>query len=290
VIGSALILGALYYQYKSSLRFREPDLQKAVRSDSITNFTLYQNQVAGHEGLLIDKRSGKLMKPAVQYEKRFYEEVEKSFASIVPYIPKYYGIYPIKQRMNNGELKSLLVMEDITYKYQNPSAIDIKIGKIQYLPNMSEKKRAYAIEKCQNSTSSTLGFRICGMQVYNKIDGSMRKWVKKDGMSVTDSTIASAIKSFYFNGITHNKDAMKYHLDKLKEILSAIKENKTWVLVSSSILLVYDSDPVLKADVRAIDFANTVYVSEFENLQEQVQYETGLSNLITEYTKAFNSI
>jgi len=229
------------------------------------------------------------MKPLTLSEKIFYEEVEKTFPSIVPYIPKYYGVYPIKQIMNNGELKSLLVMENITGDYQNPSAIDIKIGKIQYLPNMSEKKKAYTIEKCRNSTSGSLGFRICGMQVYNMTDGTMRKWGKKEGLQVTDDNIAVAIKSFYFDGITYNKDAMKHHLDKLQEILNAFKDNKTWVFVSSSLLLVYDLGPILKADVRAIDFANTVRLSDFENLREQVQYETGLSNLINEYTKAYNS-
>jgi len=191
--------------------------------------------------------------------------------------------------MNNGEIKSLLVMENITNNYENPSAIDIKIGKIQFLPNMSEKKKAYTLEKCKNSTSGSLGFRICGLQAYNKPDGTVRKWGKQEGLQLTATNIAIAIKSFYFDGITYRKDVMKYHLDKLQEIYNAFKDNKTWVLVSSSLLLVYDSGPILKADVRVIDFANTVRINVFENLSDQVEYETGVANLIIEYTKAYNS-
>jgi len=152
-----------------------------------------------------------------------------------------------------------------------------------------KKKKAYTLEKCKNSTSGSLGFRICGLQAYNKPDGTVRKWGKQEGLQLTATNIAIAIKSFYFDGITYRKDVMKYHLDKLQEIYNAFKDNKTWVLVSSSLLLVYDSGPILKADVRVIDFANTVRINVFENLSDQVEYETGVANLIIEYTKAYNS-
>jgi hypothetical protein len=39
------------------------------------------------------------------------------------------------------------------------------MGKRQYTDIDSDKKRLSKIQKCQLSTSSTLGVRLCGMQV-----------------------------------------------------------------------------------------------------------------------------
>ncbi len=39
------------------------------------------------------------------------------------------------------------------------------MGKRQYADIDSDKKRQSKIQKCESSTSSTLGVRLCGMQV-----------------------------------------------------------------------------------------------------------------------------
>lgn len=46
-----------------------------------------------------------------------------------------------------------------------PCILDIKIGKRLYDDDATPEKKARMLLKSQNSTSSVLGFRICGMRV-----------------------------------------------------------------------------------------------------------------------------
>ncbi len=58
-----------------------------------------------------------------------------------------------------------MLLENITAKFHYPCILDLKMGKRQYADIDSDTKRLSKIQKCQTSTSSTLGVRLCGMQV-----------------------------------------------------------------------------------------------------------------------------
>jgi len=56
-------------------------------------------------------------------------------------------------------------MEDLCGGYTAPCVFDMKIGVNQHHSGMDEEKIKIAKEKCANSTSATLGMRMCGMKV-----------------------------------------------------------------------------------------------------------------------------
>jgi hypothetical protein len=55
--------------------------------------------------------------------------------------------------------KDFIKLEDLTKNYKHPSILDLKMG---FNPPSDKLKKKY-----ENTTSKTLGFRICGMNVLN---------------------------------------------------------------------------------------------------------------------------
>lgn len=58
-----------------------------------------------------------------------------------------------------------ILLEDLTHGYVHPSVMDIKIGKVTYLPSFTKQKIDECIEKARTSTQSTDAHRVCGLQV-----------------------------------------------------------------------------------------------------------------------------
>eukprot|EP01029_Cantina_marsupialis_P031346 TRINITY_DN89_c1_g1_i3.p1 TRINITY_DN89_c1_g1~~TRINITY_DN89_c1_g1_i3.p1 ORF type:complete len:259 (-),score=39.36 TRINITY_DN89_c1_g1_i3:664-1440(-) len=89
---------------------------------------------------------------------------------------------------------SFMVLEDLTSGRKHPCILDLKMGTKQHSPD-SPKARHHA-EKCAQTTSSTLGLRICGMKAFQPERRDYITYDKYWGRSVRKdmNSFARAIK------------------------------------------------------------------------------------------------
>ena len=175
------------------------------------------------------------------------------------FVPEFFGCDLVSGR-------PYLRLEDVTRGYQKPSIADIKVG---FRTWYAQADDAY-IQKCQRkdraTTSAALGFKVCGMQVFDEESGSYFKasknWCKD---SLTPASVGEALKRFASNGRGLNAENVyggpQGALAQLQELESWFRQQTEFHFYSSSVLLIYEgqakSPEEARVQVKLIDFAHT---------------------------------
>lgn len=269
---------------------------------------LFDHQIAGHVhgnkktklGLLKHK-DGSVLKPILRSDERttreqkFYERVFSS-AECPPelvvmraFVPKYRGIW---KTSICGEDVEYLKLDDLTAAFRRPSVLDVKIGAKTYDPLASPEK--VALESKKYAWSQQIGFRILGMRVFDQAEQKYTVYGKDFGLKQTPDTVLEAFRLFL--GVPHqgSPDFLPDLLHQLEVIQHWFESQQLYAFYSSSLLLLYESDPVPPSSgdnhskpeanaatgrhcaAKMIDFAHV-----FPTVERDSNYLFGLRSLMT---------
>lgn len=191
-----------------------------------------------------------------------------------------------------------ILLENVTAKFNHPCILDLKMGKRQYADIDSDKKRLSKIQKCESSTSSTLGVRLCGMQVYQIDSGRYIFTDKYCGRTLSVDGFRSSLKEFFNNGRTKRFDILPEIIERLQTLCETINSLIKYRFYSGSLLIVYDGLPQTNLiDVRMIDFAHSIDGSSSDESSASTNlsgpdknYLFGLERLIDVFREILNDV
>lgn len=237
-----------------------------------------ENQLAGGHTLNFKfNTDGSLIKRTSKEEMEFFKDITdpkcKYYAerkAIDIFIPKFLGIEVI-----NGE--EWLKMENVTHGLKFPSYIDVKMGTQTHAPDYPAKKRLRHIEIDKTTTSPTLGLKVSGAVIKDRLGGNSHKVFKEN---LKSEEIAPLFKKLLLcnDASKPNLDALKYYIRECEKILEFFEKVSKRYYVASSLFFVL-SNLDNKYYLKLIDFAH-VQPIELMKKEKDDGFIFGMKNMI----------
>ncbi|CUM67752.1 uncharacterized protein PRCAT00005457001 [Priceomyces carsonii] len=214
--------------------------------------------------------------------------------------------------------KPYIVLQNMYYGYTLPSILDIKLGSLLTDSSATPEKRERLQKISETTTSGSLNFRICGMNVYNGsldnkpdeiydgmsdhissvCDESKHYYLeynKMFGRSLTSDNIAEGLLS-YFAYISSNRAVLEKlllrFLTRLQLLYNCVLEEEVRI-ISGSLLFIYEGDlgvwdKVIEEDSK-YEAADPLFGSEcFENDDDEESDDSSNPDILADVEKEFN--
>ncbi|KAM0789241.1 hypothetical protein ACM66B_000084 [Microbotryomycetes sp. NB124-2] len=142
-------------------------------------------QVGGHDATvkLMSDDSSIVNKPATKSELDWYTSIAPKLAGglVGQWTPHFYGKLTLQGRVeqesqpiqasagNAGDdpTPEMVVLENLTYRFNKPNVLDVKLGTQLYDEHASEDKKQRMTKAAQDTTSAETGVRLTGFQVWD---------------------------------------------------------------------------------------------------------------------------
>lgn len=209
-------------------------------------------------------------------------KTEKSVFKSNPWVLKIQQM-SFERNMYKSMDSKFILLENVGVNLQRPCILDLKMGTRQYGDDATDRKIKDHKDRCEHSTSKSLGLRLCGMQVYDPATCCYTYTDKYTGRALDSKGFENSLLAFVNHGT--RTDVIEALTKLLRELRRSIELLETCRFFCSSLLLMYEGELNSSAEetveVRMIDFSHaTLYDknSKYEGPDEG--YIFGVQNLI----------